>query len=112
MTFHPGAAVARDIGATILERADEQGWTLDEVADRADIRRTQLRRMVEGEDAINTDHMVKIAKVLGVTPADLLGSVGPATDILEATERDFEDLLRDVRDKGLEFRRVYPWQAA
>lgn len=98
MTLHPGANLARGIGSTLVELADARGWDVKGLADRAGIVPTQLRRMMNGEDAMNTDHMVKLATALRVTLADILAGV---SDVRTSdSEVDFEDALREAEANG------------
>jgi plasmid maintenance system antidote protein VapI len=101
-THHPGENLARNIGAQVVELAEHGGRTVDEVADLADIRRTQLRMMINGEAAFNTDHLVKLAIAMGVDVAELIDgtAVGVKPAPALTASREFEDVLWEARHNG------------
>lgn len=72
---HAGAFVAQAFGTYIVERVAERDWTIADLAERADIATAQFKRMLEGADAINTDHIAKVSTALSISPADLLEAV-------------------------------------
>ena len=100
MTHHPGANLARGIGSTVLELADARGWDAKGLADRAGIIPTQLRRMMNGDDAMNTDHMVKLSRALGVSVIDLLADQAGEVERVAVSDADFEDVLIRARAEG------------
>ena len=100
MTHHPGANLARGIGSTVLELADARGWDVKQLADRAGIVPTQLRRMMNGDDAMNTDHMVRLSRALGVTVTDLLAGQSDDVESVAVSDADFEEVLTRARAEG------------
>lgn len=105
MSAHIGANLARSIGANVAELTDQRGLTVTQVAEASDIRITQLRRMIDGEDAINSDHIVKLAVGLRVSVADLLAGIAP--DVTgEPVEVDFEALVYTAHREGWAMQRA------
>ena len=72
---HPGAFVAQAFGTYIVERIAERDWAIPDLAERSDIHTAQLKRMLEGGDAVNTDHIVKLSTALGISVAEMLEAV-------------------------------------
>lgn len=107
MSAHVGANLARAIGANISEIADQRGLTVDQIAVASDIRVTQLRRMIDGEDAINSDHIVKLAVGLRVSVADILAGIAPDIEAVNAEpEVDFETLVYQAHREGWAMQRA------
>ncbi len=97
---HPGATLAQAIGANLLELADERGLTLNQVADLAYIRGPQLRRMIDGEDPFNTDHLAKLSQAFRVAVGDLLGNMPDRIQEPIDPDAAFEQALQNAHEHG------------
>jgi len=71
----PEQGAARKILATNLRRLRrERGLSQEQLADRALLHRTYIGSVERAERNISIDNIEKLARALGVTPADLLAS--------------------------------------
>ena len=62
----------------LRELRSEQGLTLQQVSERAHIDVSMLSRLESGKRRLALDHISGLAKALGVSADDLLGSTPPA----------------------------------
>ena len=60
------------LAAEIRERADRQGLSLRALAERAEVSRSFLDRIVAGDGSPTVDWLCAIAEALGCRPRDLL----------------------------------------
>ncbi|WNM28455.1 helix-turn-helix transcriptional regulator [Demequina capsici] len=86
----------------MLEAADRCGWDVHRLGDAAGIRSTQLASMISGEQAFNTDHLVKLARALDITVGDVLSGIAPDVEPVDAPESevDFETLVYQAHREG------------
>lgn len=67
------AASAEQLGKRIRELRNQQGLTLDELAERSGVSRAMLSKIERGENNPTLVVAVKVAVALGVTTAQLIG---------------------------------------
>jgi len=93
----------QEIGACILEERRKQGLSQSELAERAGVSRNYVSLIERGEATnVSVGVIDKLATVLKVTPAVLLGQGQPRTTVIPQSLREFaleEDLDYVVVDK-------------
>lgn len=62
-----GQSIVQDFIATIQEQMQIQGLTISALADRADVGRPYLHRVLAGEQTPNLQWVEKVLRALGVT---------------------------------------------
>jgi DNA polymerase V len=82
------------IGATLRKLRDSRGWTLEDVASRANVSAGQISRWELGTRNLDFSDYVKLCGVYGVLPGDLLPHSGQAPAHLRAVEPLANELER------------------
>lgn len=67
------AAQMQALGRRIRDERAEQGWSLNELAARADVSRAMLSKVERGESSPTVNVLQKIARALGLSPGSLIG---------------------------------------
>lgn len=78
----------------IAELRRARGWSMDQLAERANTTGSQINKLEKGRVSLTTDWMYRIADALEVHPMDLLDNGG-----LEPDEKAILDLYRGLDDR-------------
>lgn len=76
----------------LRELRSEQGWTLQQVAERARIDVSTLSRLESGKRRLALDHIPALAAALGVRADDLLGSRPPQDPRVRSKPRRYDGM--------------------
>jgi transcriptional regulator with XRE-family HTH domain len=93
------ARLDREIGARVRRARKERGLTQTQLGDALSVSFQQVQKYERGTNRISSSALVLIARVLDVSPQELLGSDGAGSDIdwnLFAVE-GADELLRSYR---------------
>lgn len=75
-TFRYDSVMAETVDALVVARMDAKGWTREDIAARADISTSGLRKLCRGQVADARGPTVnRLAKVLGVSPKALRAAI-------------------------------------
>ena len=64
-------SVKSRFGATLRRFRDERGYSQEQLAERADLHRNYVGGVERGERNVALENIVKLAKALSISPADL-----------------------------------------
>lgn len=76
----------KPIGARIRELREKKGWSLSELAKRAQISRSYVYQIEQGESEPTREKIQKLAEAFGALPSELLG---------EKSQVEIPDSLRE-----------------
>lgn len=74
------------IGPRVRQLREKQGWSLTELAERADISRSYLAQIERGGSIPTQEKIIKLADALGVRPSQLLGEEPQEAKIPESLQ--------------------------
>lgn len=74
------------IGPRVRQLREKQGWSLTELAERAEISRSYLAQIERGGSTPTQEKIIKLAGALGVRPSQLLGEEPEETEIPEGLQ--------------------------
>lgn len=66
-------SVKTRFGSTVRKLREEQGYSQEELAERAGLHRNYVGGVERGERNVALENIVKLAKALAVPPKDLFG---------------------------------------
>lgn len=110
----------RPIGVTIRELRERKGWSLTTLAERAEISRSYLHQVEQGESAPTSEKIQKLAEALGALPSELLGEQTEDVAIPQslrdfATEANLESaelrMLAQIEYRGHKPSTLEEWRA-
>lgn len=74
------------IGPRVRQLREKHGWSLTELAERAEISRSYLAQIERGGSTPTQEKIIKLAGALGVRPSQLLGEEPEETEIPEGLQ--------------------------
>lgn len=84
--MHPDlrADIAQQIGARLKSLREQKGWTIREVAERADLSESNLGRLERGLQLPGMENALDLAAALGLRSVEeLFGPLLPSGDVLD-----------------------------
>jgi XRE family transcriptional regulator of biofilm formation len=82
----------KHLGSRVRELREEKGWSLTELSQRADISRSYLSQIEQGESMPTQSKIIQLANALGALPSELLGEE-PDKEIVSPSLRAFAEEL-------------------
>lgn len=86
------------VGERIRDRRKELGLTQEALAKRLDCGKAAICRVEKEENNITTDRIIRFAKALETTPADLMGWVSSDIDILKSESAECRQLIEILKN--------------
>ena len=90
--------IMRDIGLTIYEQRKRQELSQAQLAQRIGIAQANLSNIEKGKRDFTVSMLLRIAKALGMKPAELLDDESKEEDRLELTRNKIEQLAHVIID--------------
>jgi len=78
------------IGVRIRQLREKSGWSLTELAEKADISRSYISQIESGKSVPTQEKIIQFAEALGVLPSELFGESPEQIDI-PASLREFAE---------------------
>ncbi len=90
--------LALEVGRRILKLREDQGWTQEQLADRAGLSQNFIACVERGEKGLGSESIIKISRALGTTTDHLLtGAITQAeTDHIQALFASMDDVQREA----------------
>lgn len=68
--------IADQFGRNLDRHIEDSGLSQEDIADRAEVHRTQISQLINGKHVPKLDTVVKLAGALGIPPSSLLEGMG------------------------------------
>lgn len=67
--------VYEELATRIRKLRNDQNWSQEELADRADLHRTYISHIENSKREISVETLCKLAKGFGITPSELMNGI-------------------------------------